>query len=156
MVWCEWNPKEKRERESRGDGYCVWMNVIRQKANLSERLVKGRGTCTTPRDWWKLAASFWFFSENNKSMRIQSIHTITSIQLYSLMLSSIHTQLLHKQPSLSLSHYISFIILFTLLASYNYDPLISFYICGEFAFSVLFISFNLNFLVRGLLSINKR
>lgn len=114
MVWCEWNPKEKRERESRGGGYCVWMNVIRQKANLSERLVKGRGTCTTPRDWWKLAASFWFFSENNKSMRIQSIHTITSIQLYSLMLSSIHTQLLHKQPSLSLS-LIIFPLLFYLL-----------------------------------------
>jgi len=75
MQWYGVNGIRRRsERESRGGGYCVWMNVIRQKANLSERLVKGRGTCTTPRDWWKLAASFWFFSENNKSMCIQFIH----------------------------------------------------------------------------------
>lgn len=62
MQWYGVNGIQRRsERESRGGGYCVWMNVIRQKANLSERLVKGRGTCTTPWDWWKLAASFCFF-----------------------------------------------------------------------------------------------
>ena len=62
MQWYGVNGIRRRsERESRGGGYCVWMNVIRQKANLSERLVKGRGICTTPWDWWKLAASFWFF-----------------------------------------------------------------------------------------------
>ena len=98
MQWYGVNGIRRRsERESRGGGYCVWMNVIRQKANLSERLVKGRGICTTPRDWWKLGCFVLVFFQKTISLCASnpSIHTyFHPTQLFDV----IHTQLLHKQP----------------------------------------------------------
>lgn len=108
MVWME-SEGEEREREQRWWVLCM-DECDSSKGKFIWKISKGT---RHPRDWWKLAASFWFFSENNKSMRIQSIHTITSIQLYSLMLSSIHTQLLHKQPSLSLSLYFLYYFIYS-------------------------------------------